>query len=257
MFGQLDVTLRALSQRRRTASAPSASRPASCARLPRAASQLVRRRTVCATTAGAARGRSTTSAPLSCARSSSECARRVCHGDRRGSVRAQVAVAARPVERHKVWQIVRVASRRGRVDGGQAKRAVLKVPPMIDECDVAAAQDKLIEHGKRGLIKTKHVYLLEGLALCGRAASPCRDSLGVRQPKRTNGNPSPAAYVCRARKLRAHRRGPLRGADRAAADLDAAVWDERAARPRSPGLARDIERTSPAAARIAAPGRRT
>lgn len=145
-----------------------------------------------------------------------------------------------PWTRHKVWHLVRSRHAMGEWTADKAKRAVLKVPAVVSESTWAAAQDRLIEHGKRGLIKTKHVYLLEGVALCGSCGSPMAIRSGANVVRR--GHKSPAAYVCRARKLARIGETRCEAAIVRTADLDAAVWDELRRELESPGLARDIER---------------
>ncbi|MBV8760121.1 MAG: recombinase family protein [Deltaproteobacteria bacterium] len=147
-----------------------------------------------------------------------------------------------PWSRHKVWHLVRSRHAMGQWTADKRKRAVISVPGIVEESTWAAAQERLIEHGKRGLIKTKHVYLLEGIARCGACGSPIsiRSATGyvVRGEKRRN----PAAYVCRSRKLA--RIGETRCDEPIVrtAELDAAVWEELRRELESPGLAKDIER---------------
>jgi site-specific DNA recombinase len=134
-----------------------------------------------------------------------------------------------PWTRHKVWVIARARYTRGEWTADKARRLVMPVPAITDEITWQAVQQRLIAHGKRGLRKTKHVYLLEGLATCAACGSPIAIRSATRHPGRTNGNPSPAAYVCRARKLA--RRSEIRctAPILAAADVDARVWAKVAA----------------------------
>lgn len=104
-------------------------------------------------------------------------------------------------DRHAVWRIARSRHPAGEWTADKRRRVVLAVPALVDEETWQAAQAKLIAHGKRGLIKTKHVYLFEGLATCAACGSPISIRSATTNSRRANGNPSPAAYVCRSRKL--------------------------------------------------------
>jgi site-specific DNA recombinase len=146
-----------------------------------------------------------------------------------------------PWARHKVWELVRSRHAMGEWTADKRHRLTIKVPAIVDEATWTAAQERLIEHGKRGLIKTKHVYLLEGLCVCGSCGAPIAIRSATKVAKR-GGIIAPAAYVCRARKL-AHI-GGTRCDEQIVrtADLDAAVWDELRRELEGPGLAKDIER---------------
>lgn len=125
-----------------------------------------------------------------------------------------------PWTRHKVWHIVRSRHVVGEWTADKRTRAVVRVPAIIDEETWQAAQDKLIEHGKRGLRKTRHVYLLEGLATCGT----CGEPIAIRSPTpQRRGRVGPAAYVCRARKYD-QRGGRCPAPILPVADVDQRVW---------------------------------
>ncbi len=126
-----------------------------------------------------------------------------------------------PWQRYKVWQIVRSRTIVGEWSADKAARAVIRVPPIIDEETWQAAQDRLGEHGKRGLLKTKHVYLLEGLGVCGMCGSPIAIRSATLQ--RNRGHLVPAAYVCRARKYE-QRGGRCTAPILPVAEIDARAW---------------------------------
>lgn len=122
----------------------------------------------------------------------------------------------------RVWAIARSRHVLGEWIADKRTHAVIRVPEIIDEATWQAAQTKLVEHGKRGLRRTRHVYLLEGIATCGLCGSP----IAIRSPTpQRYGRVGPPAYVCRARKL------PLRGRGRCpspilpVADVDARIWE--------------------------------
>ena len=148
-----------------------------------------------------------------------------------------------PWSRHKVWQLVRSRHAAGEWTADKRRRLVVKVPAIVDESTWRAAQEQLIAHGKRGLVKTKHVYLLEGLAVCSDCGSP----IAIRSATHNSrGYLNPAAYVCRARKY--DRIGEKRCGSPVArtADIDAAVWERITEELNSPGLAADLEKRASA-----------
>lgn len=102
-------------------------------------------------------------------------------------------------DRHAVWRLVRSRHPAGEWTADKRRRVTLTVPALVDEDTWQTAQAKLIEHGKRGLVKTKHVYLLEGMATCAACGSP----IAIRSATfiKRRGYANPAAYVCRSRKL--------------------------------------------------------
>lgn len=145
--------------------------------------------------------------------------------------------------RHTVWQLVRSRHPAGQWTADKRRRLAMPVPAIVDEATWQSAQDRLIEHGKRGLRRTRHVYLLEGLAVCGLCGSPIAIRSAIPQP---SGRVQPAAYVCRARKLR--RRGETRCAAVIVpvADADARVWSAVATELADPELAAALERRTAA-----------
>jgi site-specific DNA recombinase len=139
-----------------------------------------------------------------------------------------------PWERHKVWDIARSRHTVGEWLADKRQRLVVKVPAIIDAATWQVTQRALEAHGKRGLIKTKHVYLLEGLAVCGVCGSP----IAIRSPS-TNprGYLNPAAYVCRRRKLGRRDEARCVAPVVRVADLDARVWAAVSAALAGPDLA--------------------
>lgn len=123
--------------------------------------------------------------------------------------------------RHRVWTVVRSRHPVGEWTVDKRRKLTITVPPIVTEDLWQRAQTALLRHKKRGLRRTRHVYLLEGLARCGE----CGAAILVRSasPGR-NGRTNPAAYVCRQRKY------AFRGTARCGAeiipvaDADARVW---------------------------------
>lgn len=120
-----------------------------------------------------------------------------------------------------VYRIVRKRTACGEFTADKARGAVLVVPAIVSPEQWHDAQRALMRHKRRGLVRTKHVYLLEGLARCADCGSPIAIRSATRNPTRTNGNPSPAAYVCRGRKIDRTCRAPIVKC----AELDARIWE--------------------------------
>lgn len=98
---------------------------------------------------------------------------------------------------------------------------MVAVPPIVTPEEWAAAQATLAAQGKRGLRRTRHVYLLEGLARCGLCDAPIRiqSATGVR-----NGHTrAPAQYVCARRKEPIG--PPCTGPRISTAAMDDRLWD--------------------------------
>lgn len=142
-------------------------------------------------------------------------------------------------QRHNVHQIVRKRYAVGEWVADKRQRLMIQVPAIIDEETWEAAQDALLAHGKRGLVKTRHVYLLEGLGVCATCGSQIRIRASTRG---TRGGVSPAAYVCR------RRQDPPLGVERCTApivhvrDADERVWARISEVLQDPGLVDAIER---------------
>ncbi len=126
-----------------------------------------------------------------------------------------------PWTREKVWKLATSRHVVGEWMADKATRAIVRVPTIIDEATWDAAQEALAAHGKRGLVKTKHVYLLEGLGVCGACGSPIAIRSAGRIARR--GHITPPAYVCRARKYD-HRGGRCTAPILPVAEVDDRVW---------------------------------
>jgi hypothetical protein len=121
--------------------------------------------------------------------------------------------------RETVYRIVRNRAMCGEYEADKRRGAVIRVPAIVTEREWQEAQRSLIQCGRRGLRRTMHFYLLEGIATCA-----CGAQIGIRSatrnPRRTNGNPSPAAYVCFARRKKQGCAAPIVRC----AETDALVW---------------------------------
>jgi site-specific DNA recombinase len=136
-------------------------------------------------------------------------------------------------ERHRVWDIVRSRFPVGEWTVDKARKLVISVPPIVTEEMWQRAQHALIAHGKRGLRRTKHIYLLEGLAKCAK----CGSDILIRSanPGR-KGRINPAAYVCRLRKHAFRGMGRCDAPIIRVADADASVWEQLERLVMEPGL---------------------
>jgi hypothetical protein len=125
----------------------------------------------------------------------------------------------------------------GRWVADRARGLAVAVPTIVTPEEYAAAQAALESHRKRGLRQTRHVYLLEGGAVCSR----CGADLGIASAalqRRAGGRLErvPARYVC------THRRRPPRGSERCGAPyhltaaVDAALWSALVDVVTAPGL---------------------
>lgn len=121
--------------------------------------------------------------------------------------------------RERVWKLVREATYRGEWTADKRKRLTVPVPAIVTDSEWYAAQAALDAYGKRGMKRTKHVYLLEDVGRCELCGGLVCVSSGCVPRNR------PAYYVCHGR-LRA-----ARGAVRCALpmlrvkDTDARVWE--------------------------------
>jgi site-specific DNA recombinase len=138
--------------------------------------------------------------------------------------------------RHFVWRIVRQRYPVGEWSPDKASRAVIRVPAIVDEATWQLAQEALIEHGKRGLVRVQHVYLLQGLGVCGHCGEPIAIRSANHRAK------TRAAYVCRARKLDRRYAGRCTSAILPADEVDARVWTIVSRALASPELAAAVER---------------
>lgn len=131
-----------------------------------------------------------------------ECYARVAAGDSGETIARDLEVRAAPRPRHGAWHrariadIIRSTTYRGEYQAHRADGLVVRVPPLVDVALWHQANEALAAGGHRGLRRTKHIYLLEGLALC----AVCQDRIRI-------GSAIPAArmvskYVCASRRSR-------------------------------------------------------
>jgi site-specific DNA recombinase len=123
--------------------------------------------------------------------------------------------------RERVWQIARARTYVGEWTADRQLRRVVPVPPIVDEVAYEAVQEALERHRKRGLRRTRHVYLLEGIATC--AVCGGRVSIASATASRTR-TPAPARYVCSHRLRPRHGATPCPLPYMRTAEVDDRVW---------------------------------
>lgn len=140
--------------------------------------------------------------------------------------------------REYVQQIARRRTYMGEWRADRTRGLTIPIPPIVSEETWSQAQQALARHGKRGLRQTRHVYLLEEIALCAH----CGNMIGISS---AIGTRSPSKYIC------CRRRRPAYGQPRCelelhlTADIDRRVWGyvaESIVNPRLVARAIDLSR---------------
>lgn len=137
--------------------------------------------------------------------------------------------------KERVWAIARNTHYLGTWVADRARRLEIAVPPVVEAELVERAQRSLLGHHRRGLHRDHSaVYLLQGLAVCGRCGSPVL--VRSRAPQR-RGLYTPSAYLCRARKLASVRPSARCDAPLVpTAEMDARLWRAVSAQLATPAL---------------------
>ena len=142
--------------------------------------------------------------------------------------------------RERVWRIATMPHlSSGRWCADVDRDLWIEVPLVVEPELWRRAQARLAESGRRGLRRTKHVYLLEGRARC----ASCGQAILIRSPRSFGaaGRQIAAAYVCRGRKL-SHHQIPVRceAPTVPVAELDERIWQALTRELARPGLAAQI-----------------
>ena len=157
--------------------------------------------------------------------------RRVAEGETCVSIADDLNARGVPRQRSALWSPQRIAhmitSRTclGTWVADKAKALTISIPPIIDEALWQQAQASLAVFARRGLRRTRHVYLLEGMAVCSICgadiliASANGNGWSARNTRRP---PNPARYFCRSHRARYGERCPLPYLK--VADVDARLW---------------------------------
>lgn len=91
--------------------------------------------------------------------------------------------------REYCWFIVRRRTYMGEWRADRSRGLTLSIPPIVTEEMWSRAQQTLASNGRRGLRQTRHVYLLEDIALCAY----CGAQIGIAS---AIGTRAPAKYIC-------------------------------------------------------------
>jgi site-specific DNA recombinase len=116
----------------------------------------------------------------------------------------------------RVWQIVTSRTYLGTWVADKHRGLTVAVPQIVPDELWYAAQASLARHRKRGLRRTKHIYLLEALAVCEFCGGPIHVS--------SHGARVPSTYVCRRRRRPQRGQLPCTLPHRRSSDVDESVW---------------------------------
>lgn len=121
-------------------------------------------------------------------------------------------------------RIVRASAYRGEWVVSKRRNQVLRLPPIVSSELWHAAQHAMDHTRGLNLRRTRHVYLLERLAVCELCGAPIYTA---SHGDTLEGRPvRPATYVCQRRLRRARGEPPCRLAHWKVELADPAVWDE-------------------------------
>lgn len=123
--------------------------------------------------------------------------------------------------RNRVQEIIRARYPLGEIVLHRKKNILATVPALVDAVLWERAQEQMKRHRRSGLRRTRHVYLLEGIAACGVCGSP----MHIRSADGAHGVRSRvASYVCSER--RGMKLGGMRcpGLYVSQPDVDDRVW---------------------------------
>lgn len=121
-----------------------------------------------------------------------------------------------------MYHIARSRTYTGEWTADRARKLFITVPRIVSDELWERAQLALARHGRRGIRRVRHVYLLEGIGVCGPCGAPI--SVRSRFSRGLRCKPSPALYVCRDRRRPAPGITPCQAPSPKVADVDARVW---------------------------------
>lgn len=121
--------------------------------------------------------------------------------------------------RSAVW---RIATSRHLIGAWRTHGTVVEVPAIADVSTWQRAQAALAADGTRGVSKSKHVYLLEGLGVCGACGAPMQIRTGTL---RGDGYYRSAGYICRDRRGHERRDAKCTAPILPVEATDALVWE--------------------------------
>lgn len=124
----------------------------------------------------------------------------------------------------RVWQIVHKRTYLGEWVADKERDLRVPVPQIVDDATWHAAHRTLKAQGKRGLRRTKYVYLLESIAQCELCDSRIRISSYGAGPAETASTRA-ATYVCALRRRPPRGTVPCTLRHHKVAEVDRELWD--------------------------------
>lgn len=133
--------------------------------------------------------------------------------------------------RERVWQLVRATTYRGEWVADKAKGYKLPVPRIVSDELWRTADEALQRYGLRGMNRTRHLYLAQGISRCALCGAP----IGCASAYQSKEQGRVFYYVC------SRRRRPDGGPRctlpmRRSADVDARIWAKLCETLLTPGL---------------------
>lgn len=119
---------------------------------------------------------------------------------------------------HAVWRIIAKPTYRGRWVADQKRGLFVDVPAIVDDATWFAAQDAMKRGSLRGLRRTRHTYLCEGLVVCG----DCGSRMYIHRESAARANGREGYYQCSRRRL--PKSGRCTMPMRRIGDVDGRVW---------------------------------
>lgn len=126
---------------------------------------------------------------------------------------------------HRIVALVNSRTYLGTWTADKAHNLTMSVPVLVDAALWHQAQASFAVNGRRGLRRTRHVYLLEALAVCAICGAPIQIASALKPWRGGDGRgrvATPARYFCRAHRNRYGERCPLPYLK--VADVDARLW---------------------------------
>ncbi len=120
--------------------------------------------------------------------------------------------------RERIWQIAVASTYRGEWRADKRKSLAIKVPPIVDDELWHAAQAALTRFKRRGLRRTKHIYLCEGIAACAL----CGARIGINSTGW--GKDRVAYYMCGHRRRPPRGKAPCKLPMRRVSEVDGKLW---------------------------------
>lgn len=157
-------------------------------------------------------------------------------------VRGVAPPGARPWNKSRVRDVIRSRAPVGEWIAHRRTRTTTSVPAVVDEALWQRANAAVDRHRKLGLRqRTRHVYLLEGLAVCGSCGAPMR--IKSANTDRRRGVYNPARYVCASKqhwRPAAIRTSSCDAPSVPTADADARAWAALCGELEDPGLPAEL-----------------